>query len=171
MLDDAGIKALARLGVRASVQPAFDARWGGPSGLYAARLGSARAGGMNRFAAAAAAGVPLALGSDSPVTPFDPWGAVAACAAHHEPSQRIGVREAFLAHTVGGWRAGGADGADGSGTLVPGAPATFAVWATPDQSAGSTRVWGLPALSSATARPHCLRTVVRGVQVHDLSAL
>lgn len=176
MLDDAGVQVLARLGVRASVQPAFDARWGGASGLYAARLGNARAAGMNSFAAQSAAGVPLALGSDSPVTPFDPWGAVAACAAHHEPAQRIGVREAFLAHTVGGWRLGGADVADGLGTLVSGAPATFAVWASsdPSESAGATdpaQVRGLPDLSGTTSRPQCLRTVVRGVQVHDLGAL
>lgn len=181
MIDPGGVEVLARLGVHASVQPAFDARWGGRSGLYAARLGPARVRGMNSFATLAAAGVPLALGSDSPVTPFDPWGAVAACAFHHEPTQRISARAAFLAHTRGGWRTAGVN--DG-GVLAPGAAATFAVWEGSDLVVQSpddrTRAWstdprsaapGLPDLSPSARRPGCLRTVVRGVQVHDSAAL
>ena len=35
----AASRPLARLGVVASVQPAFDALWGGPDGMYAERLG------------------------------------------------------------------------------------------------------------------------------------
>src|SRR5690606_26933141 len=65
------IAALASVGAVASVQPVFDELWGG-DGLYARRLGADRAAGMNPFAALAAAGVPLALGSDAPVTPLDP---------------------------------------------------------------------------------------------------
>ena len=157
MLDAAGIEVLTRLGVHASVQPMFDAWWGGAQGLYAERLGPERAAGMNPFAALAAAAVPLALGSDSPVTPFDPWGAVAACAFHHEAAQRIGVAEAFAAHTQGGWRAAGHDGA---GVLAPGSAATYAVW---EPNSGTP---GLPDLSPGARRPTCLRTVVNGVQVH-----
>ena len=67
---------MARLGLVASVQPSFDAAWGGPHGMYAERLGADRVPGTNPFAQLQQAGVPLALGSDSPVTPFDPWGAV-----------------------------------------------------------------------------------------------
>ena len=176
MVDAAGIAALARLGVHASVQPVFDARWGGDGGLYAERLG-ARSLGMNPFAALAAAGVPLALGSDSPVTPFDPWGAVAACAFHRRTDQRTSARAGFLAHTRGGWRAAGVD--DG-GVLVPGSAATYAIWDRADLvvQAPDDRIqaWstdarsgtpGLPDLSPGTARPTCLRTVVRGVPVFD----
>ena len=112
---------------------------------------------MNPFAALAAAGVPLALGSDSPVTPFDPWGAVGACAFHHEPAQRVSVQAAFVAHTQGGWRAAGHDGA---GVLAPGSAATYAVW---EPNSGTP---GLPDLSPGARRPTCLRTVVNGVQVH-----
>ena len=161
MLDAAGIEVLARLGVHASVQPVFDAWWGGPDGLYVERLGRKRAAGMNPFAALAAAGVPLALGSDSPVTPFDPWGAVAACAFHHEPAQRISARAAFLAHTRGGWQGAGHD--DG-GVLAPGSAATYAVWDRVDLLAR-------PDVSPGTRRPTCLRTVVAGVQIHDTAAL
>jgi predicted amidohydrolase YtcJ len=177
MLDDAGLAVLVDLGVHASVQPVFDAWWGGPEGLYAERLGAERALGMNRFAEMASAGVPLALGSDSPVTPFAPWEALRACAHHRTPAQRISVRAAFLAHTRGAWRAAGRD--DG-GVLAPGAPATLAVWTpsdllvqSPDDrlSAWSTDprsgTPGLPDLAPGVVPPRCLRTVVRGRVAHD----
>ncbi|PND48720.1 amidohydrolase family protein, partial [Rhodococcus sp. ENV425] len=54
-------------GVIASMQPAFDALWGGPDGLYATRLGADRAAGLNPFAPLAATGMSLAFGSDAPV--------------------------------------------------------------------------------------------------------
>ncbi|HET8617053.1 MAG TPA: amidohydrolase family protein [Actinomycetales bacterium] len=177
MLDAAALGTLVDLGVHASVQPVFDAWWGGADGLYAERLGRLRARAMNRFADLASAGVPLALGSDSPVTPFAPWEALRACAFHHEPEQRISVRAAFLAHTRGAWRTAGRD--DG-GVLAPGAPATLAVWSPSDLvvQAPDERVqaWstdprsgtpGLPDLAPGVAAPHCLRTVVGGRVVHD----
>src|SRR5207253_2774878 len=51
MIDRASIKRLVALGVSASVQPVFDAFWGGDQGMYAARLGAERARGMNPLAA------------------------------------------------------------------------------------------------------------------------
>ena len=180
MPDASAIDTLTRLGLHASVQPAFDAWWGGESGLYVERVGE-RARGMNPFASLAAAGVPLALGSDSPVTPFDPWGAVRSCAFHHHPEQRISARAAFLAHTRGAWRAAGFDD---RGTLAPGAPASFAVWAAselvvqaPDDriQAWSTDprsgTQGLPDLTPGAPAPQCLRTVVDGRTVFDAGAL
>jgi len=159
MVDAEGIRTLVELGVTASVQPAFDARWGGPDGMYAARLGLQRAAGMNSFAAMAAAGLTLALGSDTPVTPFAPWEAVRAAAFHHDPDQRIPAEAAFLAHTRGGWRAAGV--AD-RGHLEVGQPASFALW-----SMGSDPRAGLPDLSPGAALPTNLRTVIRGRTVFD----
>lgn len=162
---------MAQLGLVASVQPMFDARWGGPDGLYAARLGQERTRAANPLAALAAAGVPLAFGSDAPVTPLDPWGAVRAAVRHHTPESRLSARAAFSAHTRGGWRAARIDD---TGELAPGAPATFAIWDLPGElvvqapdervSAWSTDpragVAGLPDLSGDD--PRCRRTVVRG---------
>jgi predicted amidohydrolase YtcJ len=139
--------------------------------MYASRLGPERARTMNPYAALAAAGVALALGSDAPVTPLDPWGTVRAAVAHRTAGSGLSARAAFSAHTRGGWRAARVEGV---GELAPGAPATFAVWAlpgelvvqTPDDrvSAWSTDprsgVAGLPDLSGPD--PTCLRTVVRG---------
>ncbi|MEV7286728.1 amidohydrolase [Streptomyces sp. NPDC093252] len=176
LLTPASVAAFAELGLTASVQPAFDALWGGADGMYARRLGAERAAALNPFAALLRAGVPLALGSDSPVTPIDPWGTVRAAAFHRTPEHRISVRAAFTAHTRGGWRAIGRDDA---GTLVPGAPADYAVWHTGELivQAPDDRVarWstdprsgtpGLPDLTPGTEPPVCLRTVVGGRTVY-----
>ncbi|MGV9788582.1 amidohydrolase [Streptomyces sp. NPDC003435] len=172
MLTPDTIAAFAELGLIASVQPAFDAIWGGDDGMYADRLGVERARTLNPYAALLRAGVPLAFGSDSPVTPLDPWGTVRAAAFHRTPEHRVSVRAAFTAHTRGGWRAIGRDDA---GVLVPGAPADYAVWHTGDLivQAPDDRVarWstdprsgtpGLPDLTPGGGLPVCLRTVVAG---------
>lgn len=123
------IEALADCGVIASVQPAFDATWGAPTGQYQQRLGSARLGHTHRFRDLVTAGIPLALGSDAPVTPLAPWAGVQASLAHHDPSQRLSATEAFAAHTRGGWESVGAKPrADRRGILAPGAPAHAVVW-------------------------------------------
>jgi predicted amidohydrolase YtcJ len=179
MLDDEAVAALVRNGLVASMQPAFQSRWGGPGGMYADRLGQDRAAGMNRWGSLSSAGVPLALGSDSPVTPFEPWEALRACVLHDQENERISVRAAFLAHTRGGRRAARQDD---QGVLAPGAPATFALWEpstlvvqapdarvqawSTDPRSGSQR---LPDLRPGVAAPACLRTVVRGVTVYDAS--
>ncbi|GAB7107014.1 amidohydrolase [Streptomyces phaeofaciens JCM 4814] len=176
MLTPTTIAAFAELGLTASVQPAFDALWGGEDGMYAQRLGAERARTLNPFAALLRAGVPLAFGSDSPVTPLDPWGTVRAAAFHRTPGHGISARAAFTAHTRGGWRAVGRDDA---GVLVPGAPADYAVWRTDELivQAPDDRVarWstdprsgtpGLPDLTPGRDLPLCLRTVVGGRTVH-----
>jgi predicted amidohydrolase YtcJ len=118
---------LGQCGITASMQPNFDALWGGSNGMYARRLGSGRAALLNPFALLASAGVPMAFGSDAPVTSIDPWAAVRAASHHQTPGSAISMRAAFAAATRGAWRAGGER--DGIiGTLVPGAPASYAVW-------------------------------------------
>ena len=176
-IDADGVAEMARLGLTASVQPAFDALWGGEEGLYAERLGLGRALALNPFASLAAAGVPLALGSDSPVTPFAPWEAVRACAFHHVREQRLSASAAFAAHTTGAWRAAVRPE---TGVLRPGSPATFAVWEPGDLavrgcddqiqagSSGPRSVTpALPDLTPGAAAPRCLRTVLRGRTLYE----
>jgi hypothetical protein len=134
---------LARFRVVASVQPAFDAAWGGRAGMYAKRLGADRAADLNPFAMLAAAGLTLAFGSDAPVTPVDPWATVHAAVAHRTPGSGLPFDDAFAAHTAGGWVAAGETG----GTLEVGAPATFAVW----------------------REETCLRTVLDGNTIYEVS--
>lgn len=170
MLDLEGIATLAALGIVASVQPAFDAFWGGTDGLYAQRLGADRARTMNPFATLAGAGVTLAFGSDSPVTPVDPWAGVRAAAYHRTPSERLTVRAAFNAHTRGGHRA---MGNDEGGVLAPGLPATYAVWRlhgdlTVQPTDPASGVPRLPDLDPDVPLPTCTRTVVNGATVFDV---
>ncbi|RZS80092.1 hypothetical protein EV189_3572 [Motilibacter rhizosphaerae] len=180
MPDADAVAELARLGVVASVQPAFAATWGAAGGMYEHRLGRERARALHPLAALAAAGVALALGSDAPVTPLAPWEGVRAAAFGVPDGAALSVRAAFAAATRGGWRA---EGRDEGGVLAPGAPATLAVWEptdlvvqTPDPrvSAWSTDprsgVPGLPDLTPGTPAPRCLRTVVDGVTVHAADA-
>jgi predicted amidohydrolase YtcJ len=160
ILDKQLVAGLVAFGVVASVQPAFDRLWGGAERMYAQRLGVARALSSNPFSALAGVGVPLAFGSDSPVTPLDPWGTVRAAMRHHNPAHRVGFRTAFAAHTRGGWRAARRDD---DGVLAPGAPATFAVW----------DVRELPTLTPPgpdepePPLPVCRRTVLRGQVIYD----
>lgn len=154
------VAALAEVGLLASVQPAFDASWGGPDGMYAERLGTDRAACLNPLAGFAAAGVPLALGADSPVTPIDPWGAVRAAAYPHNRDHALTVRTAFAAHTRGGWQAARAD-RDGSGLLAPGTPATLAIFEA------AVPAGRLPELTVGSPLPRCLRTVLRGRLLFD----
>jgi predicted amidohydrolase YtcJ len=157
------LPVLARLGVVASVQPAFDRLWGGETGMYAERLGLPRALYLNPYAAMAAAGISLALGSDSPVTPIDPWGSVRAAVRHRTPGSGLDPIAAFDAHTRGGWWAARRDA---DGVVAAGAPATFAVWDVDELDPAT----GLPPLGAADAAPRCRRTVVRGTTVFDRDA-
>ncbi|KQO00849.1 MULTISPECIES: amidohydrolase [unclassified Arthrobacter] len=175
MADDAAIAALVHYGVAVSGQPVFDALWGVDGGLYEQRLGH-RSSSMNRFASLLSAGVLVALGSDSPVTPLDPWASVRACLEHTSAAETISARAAFIAHSRASWRLSGRSPM--MGQLAPGTPASFAVWKvdelmvqTPDNRVQS---WStdpragtplLPALDTENA-PLCLETVHDGTRLY-----
>ena len=173
---------LARLGVSASMQPAFQATWGGPGGMYEQRLGPARAAAMNRFAELAAAGIPLAFGSDSPVTPVAGWAAVRDALAHPDPRQAPGPRHAFAAATRGGWRCAGRPD---TGRIVVGAAAHLAWWqVTAGWQAEPVRAgvarWStdpasgvppLPALGDGRPLPRCVGLLVAGRRVRPLGPI
>ncbi len=183
MADAEAIAAFAATGTIACVQPLFDAAWGGPQGMYARRLGRDRALPMNPFAAFAAAGVPLALSSDAPVTASDPWRAVQAAAHHRTVGSSLSPRAAFTAHTRGGHRAAGRTDR-GIGTIAVGAPAHLAFyragelmrspadplvarWSTDPRS----RVPLLPDLTPGVELPVPLATLVGGRVAFDTGLL
>jgi predicted amidohydrolase YtcJ len=158
LVDAEMIASLVELGIVASMQPTFDRLWGGEKQMYAQRLGVARSLETNPMGAMRAAGVALAFGSDSPVTSLDPWGSVRAAMWHFNPAYRMTARDAFAAHSAGGWQAAGQDG---RGTLAPGADATFAVWSTP----AGLDAGGLPVLEPSSPLPRCRRTVLGGTTI------
>lgn len=181
MADLSAIERLARHSITVSAQPAFDAAWGGEGRLYQERLGS-RSLSMNPFASLYSAGVPVCFGSDSPVTPLRPWESVRACLQHSNPEQRISARAAFLGHTRAGWRAAKYPNPM-AGQLVPGAPASFAVWEVEELMVqvadGRVQSWStdprartplLPALDTG-ASPICLQTVRDGKELYSHEGL
>ncbi|GAB3345742.1 amidohydrolase [Modestobacter lapidis] len=151
MVDEDAIERMRRWGMVASVQPAFDAAWGGDAGMYAERLGADRAAGCNPLADLVDAGVAVALGSDAPVTPLDPWGGVHAAVDHRTPGAGLRPFDAFDAATHGGWHAVRAEHPDGP--LAVGAWAHLALWATERP---------LSAVLAARARPACRQLLVAG---------
>ena len=176
MVTEEQASRLGAWGVLASMQPNFDALWGGEAGMYAQRLGAERARSLNPFALLASQGVPLAFGSDSPVTGMNPWVTVRAATRHQTPGSALSARAAFAALTRGAWRAAGVrDGL--AGTLVPGAPASYAVWDADEFEVSApadavqrwstdqrSRVPPLPRLDGPP--PRCRQTVHRGVVIH-----
>ena len=178
MTDPDQMAVLGSLGVVASMQPVFDEYWGGRDSLYAQRLGADRALPMNGFSSMTRAGVGLAFGSDSPVTPLGPWAAVRAAAWHRTESERLTVRGAFNAHTRGGWRAAGRDE---GGVVALGAPASLAVWDVPGDLVVQTpdsrvAAWStdpragvphLPDLHPDLDLPTCVMTLAGGEVVFE----
>jgi predicted amidohydrolase YtcJ len=112
------VERAASLGLAVSVQPAFDATWGGPGGLYESRLGVDRSVSMNPIRTMLERGLVVGAGSDAPVTPLDPWIAVAAMEDHHAAEQRLGRVEAVRVHTAGSARVGHQE--EKKGLLEPG---------------------------------------------------
>ena len=159
MPDAETMTLLGDLGVIASVQPVFDALWGGPDGMYAARLGE-RWRLTNPLVDLDRAGVVLAFGSDSPVTALGPWGAIRAAVHHHHPDQRLSPLEAYRAHTRGSSLAARWD--ENGGSIVTGARADLAVW---DLPAGLDE-HGLPVLDPDVALPRLHRLLAAGRTIH-----
>ncbi|MFM8155851.1 MAG: amidohydrolase, partial [Actinomycetes bacterium] len=151
-MSNRGIAECARLGLIASMQPVFDERWGGADGMYARRLGRERAALLNPIGDLRRHGVQVAFGSDSPVTPLDPWGAIHAAMNHRTVAQRIDLDSALEAHTRAGWQAAGMDH---GGRVEVGEAAHLSIWATGESEA-------LP-----PAGAQALRTLRDGVIIHD----
>ncbi len=179
MLREEDIRTLVETGVTFSMQPIFDALWGGQGGMYEQRLGAQRAAAMNRLASIVSAGGRLTINSDSPVTPMRPWSMIRAATDHHQASEALSARAAFNANTRGGWRAAGVEGV---GVIEVGAAAHLAIWQATDLEVRvpeeTVRNWstdpraatpGLPNLTAGD--PTCLATLVEGVVVHGFDYL
>jgi len=156
----AALSTFARLGAVASVQPGFDAAWGGLGRMYETRLGAQRATGLNPFADFAAAGIAMAFGSDAPVTPIDPWGAIAAAVAHRTPTSRVPAQRAMAAATAGGWWAA-RDPRPGVGTVEVGTPAHLAAWKV-EGSVDATVDDIVSGILAGAPAPRCELTVAAG---------
>jgi predicted amidohydrolase YtcJ len=132
VLTETDVARFGRLGVTASVQPAFIAS---ETGWLAKRLGHDRLERTYPFRSLAQAGTPLAGGSDSPVEPPHPLPGIAAARDRCGivPAESLDAAAALALFTTGAATAIGTDA-----SLAPGSPADLAVLdtgpltATPD---------------------------------------
>ena len=92
--------------------------------LYSERIGWDRARGMNHFGTMCGHGLSVGAGSDSTVTPLDPFLQMKALRAHHVAEESVAADVALALHTVGSARL--AAGEQRRGTIAPGAPADLA---------------------------------------------
>ena len=145
---------IAVLGLVFSVQPAFETLWGGDEGLYERRLGPVRSAWTHPLRALADRGIPVAYGSDSSVTPMDPWGTVHAAQHRRRGEHAVTRLEAVSAHTLGGRTAARQDRT--VGTLRAGMRADLAVWE------------GDPFQADDPRGTRCVMTVVRGRVTHGV---
>ena len=123
VVDPLQLHRLVRLGLTASLQPNFIARWGLPGGLYERRLGS-RYLKMNPLRAFLRQGARLCFGSDG--MPFGPLYGLDAAGLHPDEEQRLKPREALRCYTLGGAQA---VGETERGTVEAGKRADLAVLA------------------------------------------
>ncbi len=121
---DDQIRRAAALGIIASMQPAFEHFWGGPDGMYAARLGE-RWRTTNRLRTILDGGMVIAGGSDTNVTPADPLLGIHAAVNHPNAQQRVTPTEALRMMTLDAAYAAFNDSRHGSITI--GKEASFAV--------------------------------------------
>ncbi|MDQ4130169.1 MAG: amidohydrolase family protein [Actinomycetota bacterium] len=148
---------IAELGLVASVQPAFETLWGGDRGMYETRLGPQRAAWMNPYRALSDRGVSLAFGSDSNVTPMDPWGAVHAAQHRRRTQHGLSRAEAIAAGSAGGRHAARQERY--TGTVLAGMRADLAAWE------------GDPFRAEDPRGSHCVLTIVRGHVSHGEAPL
>lgn len=147
------VDAIARLGLVISAQPLFEERWGRPGGMYEHRLGPERAAITNPYRALADRGVALAFGSDSNVTPIDPWATVHAAERRVRSTHALTRLEAVSASTLGGRHAARQERF--VGVLRAGMRADLAAWE------------GDPWAADDPRQTRCVLTMVRGRLTHD----
>lgn len=100
--DDRDIERAARLNIIISTQPAFSYLRGGPGSVYQIRTGEERERKAYPLRKFADAGVVMAGGSDSNVTPMDPLLGIHSAVNHPYPEHRISVHEALRMFTIDG---------------------------------------------------------------------
>lgn len=147
------MRTFARLGVTCSMQPMFEGLWGGGDDLYATRLGR-RWQETNPWRRLDELGAPVCFGSDSPVTPWDPWGALRSCVRPQNPGGLLTAPRALALHTQAGWHAAGRAG----GTLRRGGEDDLVLWDTQVP----TEARELDDWVADSSTPQALLTVVDG---------
>jgi predicted amidohydrolase YtcJ len=125
LLSDAQIARLARVGCVVTMQPEFLRHF---AKSYRNQLPPERFSKLERFASVSRAGIPLALNSDRPIVPGNPWDAIETATSRPEgfdPSENLDREAALRGYLDLGALASGDQGL--LGTLEEGAHADFQV--------------------------------------------
>ncbi|NMB90438.1 MAG: amidohydrolase [Chloroflexi bacterium] len=131
-----------RLGVYLGMQPAFNHYWP-HHGEYPEVVGPERAGRVDPLASLLAQGLPVGLGSDSPVTPLRPLLWLHSAVNHSNPAERISVQAALELATRGSSALAFEE--KDKGALAPGMLADFVFldadpYAVPPEQLGAIQV-------------------------------
>jgi predicted amidohydrolase YtcJ len=127
------VPRFAELGVTANCQPYWACRNDLVRDVTLPLLGAGRADALYPFADLRATGAALAMGSDWPVSTFDPWLGVHVAVTRRPPgepdAEPLGAAQSIpLGVALDAYTRGSADLLGlGSGTLTPGAPADLAI--------------------------------------------
>jgi predicted amidohydrolase YtcJ len=149
-IDAADIPRFGRQGVIASMQPYHADPSPNQVSLWAGNIGPDRASRAWPWASILRHGGTVALGSDWPVVPFDPFIALNSAVNRQTvngeppggwlPTERLTMPEALSAYTLGSARAAWADGR--RGTIAPGLDADLVVLDRDLLSAGASAIIG-----------------------------
>jgi hypothetical protein len=149
-IDAADIPRFGRQGVIASMQPYHADPSPNQFSLWAGNIGPDRASRAWPWASILRHGGTVALGSDWPVVPFDPFIALNSAVNRQTvegeppggwlPGERLTLPEALSAYTLGSARAAWADGR--RGTIAPGLDADLVVLDRDILSAGASAIIG-----------------------------
>jgi predicted amidohydrolase YtcJ len=94
------LEKVAKLGITICMQPAFEYLWGGVGRMYESRLGPDWRKKTNPLRSILDAGIRVAFGSDSDITPLDPLLGMSAACNHPTPEQSVKAVEALRAYTM-----------------------------------------------------------------------
>ncbi|MDD4504152.1 MAG: amidohydrolase [Clostridiaceae bacterium] len=102
---DEHIQRAKSLGIVASVQPTYEYLWGGTGKMYETRLGEARRKHTNPFNKYIKAGLIVAGGSDSDLTPMNPLLGIYSAVNHPNDEYSISIHDAIKLFTINGAKA------------------------------------------------------------------
>ncbi len=99
LMSDESLALMQKYNISAVMQPMFDHLWGGDNLFYAKVLGIDRSLKTNRFKTILEAGVLLAGSSDWYITTLNILDQAQAAISHHNPAERLSVKEAIKIYT------------------------------------------------------------------------
>lgn len=138
------LEKVSKLGITVSMQPAFEYLWGGAGRMYESRLGPDWRKKTNPFRSILDAGIRVAFGSDSDITPLDPLLGMRAACNHPTPEQSVKPIEALRAYTLDSALLSRRE--DEVGILEPGFRSDITVLAQSPLEIPSSQIADLPVL-------------------------